>query len=282
MPLPCGGSPGTLSSVVYAGLEDQLDRFPVAQPCRAFARDHSPGDGGRAYLIRIQASAIVLEQELEAVVGQALEFQPQRAVRRLAFRLAGRGGLDAVHHGVADELNGDVLDGRLIVIRDQTQAVNVESHGLLVLLRHVLGQRAKRVLEASRRGRAVGPRAGGGFGADLRATNFGACMIWVPFSVMLGICGGAAASRPATADGAQGFEGGELTVELVELDRERQEIAAAQDFAAAQIVQGILEQPRRAFQRGELECRGVAPDPIDLVERLLEFVRKRPAREPVS
>ena len=89
---------------------------------------------------------------------------------------------------------------------------------------------------------------------------------------MLGACGRAAAVARRRRGLGQRLERGELAVELVQLDRERQELAAAQGFAAAQIMQRVLEQTRRALQRGELERRGVAPDAVDLIERLFELV----------
>ena len=191
-----------------------------------------------------------------------------------AWRAAGR--LDAVHHGVADELNGDVLDRRLIVMRDQMQAVHVEGHGLLVLLGDVLGQRTKRVLEAPGGRRAVGPRDGRRFRRGFLRHELRGLDDLCAVLGHVGRRGGAGRRglRRARRGGAQGFERGELPVELVELHRERQEIAARERAAAAQIVQRILELPRRPFQCRELERRGVPPHPIDLVERLLEFAAK--------
>ncbi len=66
-----------------------------------------------------------------------------------------------------------------------------------------------------------------------------------------------------------------MPVKLVEFDRERQEIAAGERAAASQIVQGILELARRPLERRELERRGIAPHPIDLVERLLQLGAER-------
>ena len=107
---------------------------------------------------------------------RALEFQAQGAVRRLALGLAIGRRLDAVHHRIADELNGDILDRRLIGLRDQLQSLTVESHGLVVLLRDVLGERAQGALEASGRSRAL--CAGQWLRRPTsRGVNFGAWMI---------------------------------------------------------------------------------------------------------
>ena len=67
----------------------------------------------------------------------------------------------------------------------------------------------------------------------------------------------------------------ELSVELVELDGERQEVAAAECAAAAQFLQRIFHEARGALEAGEFERGGVAPHSIDLIERLFELVAER-------
>jgi hypothetical protein len=115
------------------------------------------------------------------------------------------------------------------------------------------------------------PGAGAGFGADFCARNLGAWMI-----CHVG-CDRHAARRFLRRARRRGqrFQCGELPVELIELDCERQEIAAGERAATAQVVQGVLELTRRPFERGELERRRVASHPVDLVEGFLQFGAKR-------
>ena len=145
-----------------------------------------------------------------------------------------------------------------------------------MLLRDVVGERAQGVLQAPGGRRAAG-RPGTACAVRDLAMNFGDSMICVPFVRHARRRRGAASARDAAlpAPALSDLEQRELPVELVELDRERQEVAAAQRAAAAQLMQRILELPRRGFQRRELERRGIAPHPVDFLERLLELVAKR-------
>ena len=62
-----------------------------------------------------------------------------------------------------------------------------------------------------------------------------------------------------------------MIVEIVEFDRQGQEIPAAQGCAAAQFMQCILEYACRLLQGRQLEGRGFTADVIDLGKRLLEL-----------
>ena len=147
-----------------------------------------------------------------------------------------------MHDGIANQLNGDVLDGRLVARRNQLNADALQHHGLVVLLRHQFGQRRQSAVEAARRRHAVrlGRRDGlcGAAGlCAICARNFGASMICVPFSVMRDSGDSSSASAAGTCLRGQRAQQRELPVELVELDGQRQEIAAAQGAAAAQFLQ---------------------------------------------
>ena len=174
-----------------------------------------------------------------------------------------------MHDGVANELDGDILDRGLISRRNQLQTRAFEHHVFVLLLRDVIRQRPQRAVEAAGGRGFVGAGYGPGFdnlGRELRRLDD----LRTAGSHSRGLRGGV-----GIADGPQRLDQCELIVELVQFDRQRQEIAAAQCTAVAQVVQRILENSRCALQGRELECRRFAPDAVDLVEDFIELVTKR-------
>ena len=236
-----------------ARLEDELDRFAVAHARRRLAGDHAARDRGLAHLVGVEAAAVVLEQQFEAARRQRLELEAQRALRGFARGGARGGGLDAVHDRIADELDGDVLDGGLIRGRNELQTQTGRAVMVLLALLRTVSVSARSVLSRLPAGAdcwAPGTCLGA---VDLvrdaaqefrRLDDLGAVLRHAAARAGEPASRGGGAAPRTVSDLMQG----ELAVELVQLDRERQEVAAAQRAAAAQLVQGILEQARGALQ----------------------------------
>ena len=190
------------------------------------------GDRSQTDFGGIKTAAIVLKQEFKTASRCHFEFQVQRAGRRFANADALLRGLYAVYHRVADQLDGHVLDGRLIARGHQLQSAALEHHGLAILLCDQVGQGRERALQAAHRGHALCLRGAvphlRHLGDELRRLDDLRAVLG---DTRLGRRGLGLARRAGLR--CQRPEQGELTEQGIELDRQRQKITAAQGLTAA-------------------------------------------------
>ncbi len=137
-----------------------------------------------------------------------------------------------MHDGIANELDGYVLDHREILLRHQVQSGGFEKYLFVVILRDVFRQRLQRAAEAAG-GRGL-VRTGHALGLELRGGSRKIRRFNDRRAVVRGGMAMAAGVRLVRGAGrGQSLHQGELAVHLIQFHRERQKIAAGEPATEA-------------------------------------------------